>query len=347
MTACGTGSRSSRYRPSPRSRASSSSRGSGRPTQVSAAGHGNERILRGMGGLRAELKELLEAVRRGEVEPEEALERLRELPYRDLGFARVDLHRELRQGAPEVVLAEGKRPEQVAAIVAALLEGGAGSVLVTRADAEVRAAVRAVARRRAARTRGPGRSGSRARRRAGTVAYGLRRHVRRPRAARGAHPGRPARHGRHVHEDVGVAGLHRLGSALADLARADCVVVVAGMDGALASVVGGLVACPVIGVPTSVGYGSARGGRDRAARDALLLRGRPCGRRHRRRLRRGNVAARIARRGRRGAREHDPSAIVEAGAASPPLCPWDPTIPPPILHPASGTRDHPLQSRPA
>ena len=88
-----------------------------------------------MAGLRGELEELLEAVRRGDVEPDAALERLRELPYRDLGFARVDTHRELRQGAPEAVLAEGKTPEEVGGIVRALVDGGAGSVLVTRADA--------------------------------------------------------------------------------------------------------------------------------------------------------------------------------------------------------------------
>ena len=98
-----------------------------------------------MQGLRAELEHLLEAVRSGEVEPADALERLAWLPYRDLGFARVDVHRELRQGAPEAVLAEGKRPDQVAGIVSALLEGGAGSVLVTRADEAARSAVRAIA----------------------------------------------------------------------------------------------------------------------------------------------------------------------------------------------------------
>ena len=98
-----------------------------------------------MAGLRTELEALLEGVRSGEIEPAEALERFAGLPYRDLGFARVDVHREVRQGAPEAVLAEGKTPEQVAAIVEALLEGGAGSVLVTRADEAARAAVRAVA----------------------------------------------------------------------------------------------------------------------------------------------------------------------------------------------------------
>ena len=97
-----------------------------------------------MAGLRDDLRELLEAVRAGTTSPDNALERLSELPFRDLGFARVDLHRELRQGAPEAVLAEGKTPEQVAQIFAALLDGGAGSVLATRADDAARAAVREV-----------------------------------------------------------------------------------------------------------------------------------------------------------------------------------------------------------
>ena len=214
-----------------------------------------------MGGLRAELTELLEAVRRGDVEPNEALDRFAELPFRDLGFARVDLHRELRQEAPEAVLAEGKEPEQVAAIVAALLEGGAGSVLVTRADAEVRAAVRAVAAdaRQDVRARAiwvaralPEPAGLAVMLSAGTSDGPVLHEARIRAELLGA--------GVVLHEDVGVAGLHRLSAALPDLARADCVVVAAGMDGALASVVGGLVACPVIGVPTSVGYGSARAG---------------------------------------------------------------------------------------
>src|SRR5277367_4719960 len=98
-----------------------------------------------MDGLRADLFALLESVSRGEVEPEAALETFTRLTFSDLGFARPDLHRELRQGAPEAVLAEGKTPEQVAGIVAAMLEGGAGSVLVTRASEEVRSAVMAVA----------------------------------------------------------------------------------------------------------------------------------------------------------------------------------------------------------
>ena len=183
------------------------------------------------------------------------------VPARSLGFARPDLQRELRQGAPEAVLAEGKTPDQVAEIVSAMLEGGAGSVLVTRADADARAAVRAVAPDAEEDVRS----------RLAWVARGV------PQArgfvtmvSAGTSDG-PVLHEARIraeligtevatYEDVGVAGLHRLIDAVPDLERADCVVVCAGMDGALTSVVGGLVAAPVIGVPTSVGYGSARGG---------------------------------------------------------------------------------------
>jgi len=212
--------------------------------------------------LRDELAGLLAAVARGDVSPNEALDRFAGLPARDLVFAQVDAHRELRQGAPEAVLGEGKTPEQVAAIVGALLEAGAGSVLVTRASREARAAVRAVAPQaeedERARAVWVARATLEAR---GTVVM----------VSAGTSDG-PVLHEARiraellgaavvVHEDVGVAGLHRLAPVLPDLERADCVVVVAGMNGALASVVGGLAAAPVIGVPTSVGYGSAEGGR--------------------------------------------------------------------------------------
>ena len=197
----------------------------------------------------------------GATSPDEALEVLSELPFRDLGFARVDLHRELRQGAPEVVLAEGKTSEQVAAIFRALLEGGAGSVLATRADEAARAAVREVAPEaeedELARCIWVARGVPEAR---GLVIV----------VSAGTSDGPVVREARiraeligtsvAVHEDVGVAGVHRLAGVLPDLERADCVIVVAGMDGALASVVGGLARGPVIGVPTSVGYGSAHGG---------------------------------------------------------------------------------------
>ena len=222
-----------------------------------------------MPGLRDDLKALLEGVRSGEVDPASALERLAQLPFRDLGFARADVHRELRQGAPEAVLAEGKTAEQVAQITRAMLEGGAGNVLVTRADTEVRRAVHEVApdaqEDEYARLIWVARAVPDPR---GLVAI----------VSAGTADGPVVREARVraellgtevvVHEDVGVAGLHRLLPALSDLERANCVVVVAGMDAALASVIGGLVAAPVIGVPTSVGYGVANGGQ--TALNAML-----------------------------------------------------------------------------
>ena len=222
-----------------------------------------------MAGLRDDLRALLDAVGRGETSSEEALETLSSLPFRELGFARVDVHRELRQGAPEAVLGEGKTPEQVAGIVEALLEGGVGSVLVTRSDADVRNAVRDVAAD----------AEEDARARAVWVARG----VPEPRGlvvmvSAGTSDGSVLHEARIraellgttvvVHEDAGVAGIQRLLPVLPDLERADCVVVVAGMDGALASVVGGLASCPVIGVPTSIGYGSAAEGQ--TALNAML-----------------------------------------------------------------------------
>jgi NCAIR mutase (PurE)-related protein len=210
---------------------------------------------------RDELLGLLEAVRAGDVAPEAAVERLVELPFRDLGFARVDTQRELRQAAPEAVLAEGKSPDEVEAIVAAMLVDGVGSVLVTRADALARAAVRRAAP--------DAEEDERAR-----LAWVARR-VPEPRGrvaivSGGTSDGPVVTEARvraellgtrvTVQQDVGVAGLHRLAAARADLEAADCVVVVAGQDAALASVVGGLVSAPVIGVPTSTGYGAAFGG---------------------------------------------------------------------------------------
>jgi len=207
------------------------------------------------------IERLLEDVAAGDVTPADAVATLAVLPFRDLGFARVDTHRELRQGAPEAVLAEGKTPAQVAEIVLALDQAGAGSVLVTRANEAVRAAVRDLL--------------PDAREHADARAISVARRMPDPRGivtivSAGTSDGPVLHEARiraellgtevRIEEDVGVAGLHRLSLALPDIRAADCVVVVAGMDGALASVVAGLAAAPVIGVPTSVGYGSARGG---------------------------------------------------------------------------------------
>ena len=179
----------------------------------------------------------------------------------DLGFARLDAARGARQGVPEAVLAEGKAPEQVVDIVRALVERGRETILVTRASAEVRAAVRAAV---------DGLEED-----ADARLLWLARDVPEPAGvvtvvsagtSDGPVVGEVAACARlfganvRVQEDVGVAGLHRLSLALDDLGAADCVVVVAGQDAALASVIGGLVATPVIAVPTSTGYGVAAGG---------------------------------------------------------------------------------------
>jgi len=218
---------------------------------------------------RPDIDELLEAVARNEVEPSEAAERLATLPYDDLGFARVDTHRELRQGAPEVILGEGKTPEQVVAIARALDGAGASSVLVTRASEDMRAAMREafpdVQVDDLARAAWLEREPPEIRGRVVIVSAGTSDgpvvHEARIRAELlGVDV--------EVFEDVGVAGLHRLAPVIPSIRSADCVVVAAGMDGALGSVIGGLSPCPVIGVPTSVGYGSANGGR--TALDAML-----------------------------------------------------------------------------
>jgi NCAIR mutase (PurE)-related protein len=210
---------------------------------------------------RAELREVVELLARGELSPRAAEERLARAPLIDLGFARLDAQRAQRQGVPEAVLAEGKTPDQVVAIVAALAERSEETILVTRAAEDVRAALRAAvpaveedaAARLAWVARGvPAPAGLVTVVSAGT-SDGLV-------LAEAATCARLFGAGVRVQEDVGVAGLHRLALALDDLRAADCVVVVAGQDAALASVVGGLVATPVIGVPTSTGYGAAAGG---------------------------------------------------------------------------------------
>ena len=209
-----------------------------------------------------EVRKLVERVARGDLDAADVAEQLARAPIVDLGFARLDVQRELRQGQPEAVLAEGKTAAQVTAIVRALVDDEAsGPVLVTRADADVRAAVRAVAP--AAQEHAdarlvwiernvPAARGSVALVSAGTSDG--------PALHEAAVTARLSGAGVRVQEDVGVAGLHRLALALDDLRAADCVVVAAGHDAALASVVGGLVSTPVIGLPTSTGYGVAAGG---------------------------------------------------------------------------------------
>lgn len=210
----------------------------------------------------AELTVLLESVRSGATSVPAALERLRDLPYRDLGHARVDNHRWLRQGYPEVVFCQGKTPAQVRSILAYLIQEQTHDVLATRADEAVRDATtdlhpdlryNPLARTLAlSRTPPPERRGRVAIVTAGTADLPVAEEAAETAALFGAQVTRV--------NDAGVAGLHRLTADLDLLRQAHVVVVVAGMEGALPSVVAGLVDRPVVAVPTSVGYGASFGG---------------------------------------------------------------------------------------
>ncbi len=205
-----------------------------------------------------QLRKLLEQVRDGATDVDAALERLRHMPFEDLGFAKVDHHRALRHGMPEVIFAKGKTPEQVEQIAARLLDR-APNVLITRADATTAERVRAVApeaeyfplsgairvwRERVIRGKGKiavvcaGTSDIPVAEEAQVTAEVMGNEV------------------ETIH-DIGVAGIHRLMNNRERLAAARVIVVCAGMEGALPSAVGGLVSCPVIAVPTSVGYGAS------------------------------------------------------------------------------------------
>ena len=207
---------------------------------------------------RAELQKLLAKVASGGLSAEQALEKLRGFPFDDLGFARLDTHREIRTGIPEVVYGAGKTPEQVVTIAQRLVERGA-TLIATRITPEVATKVNALlptvqyhpeARMLTSRGHEPpnarghiavvaaGTSDLPVAEEAAVTAEALETHVERI-------------------TDVGVAALHRILDSRPALDRADAIVVVAGMEGALPSVVGGLTDRPVIAVPTSVGYGAA------------------------------------------------------------------------------------------
>jgi NCAIR mutase (PurE)-related protein len=203
----------------------------------------------------AALRRLVDDVRAGVLAPDDAVAQLRRLPFADLGFARVDHHRALRQPVAEAVYAPGKTPEHCAAIVAELLAVGNGPVLLTRAGA---------AQLAAARDANPGGrvTGTTVTWRpapvrpervlvvtAGTADLPVADEAAATLEAYGFEPSRLT--------DVGVAGVHRLLASTDELAAADAVIVVAGMEGALASLVGGITGAPVVAVPTSVGYGAS------------------------------------------------------------------------------------------
>ncbi len=199
-------------------------------------------------------------VKQGEISPEEMLTRLRLQPFEDLGYAKVDHHRSLRQGAAEVIYGQNKTPEQIFGIVEKMIAGGAVNILITRMSTEAAAFVSArlplqydpISRVGIAEKREQQLVGSIVVASGGTSDMAVCEEAALTAQALGNHVTRMY--------DVGVAGLHRLLSRLDDLMRARVVIAVAGMEGALASVVGGLVDCPVIAVPTSVGYGASLGG---------------------------------------------------------------------------------------
>jgi NCAIR mutase (PurE)-related protein len=213
----------------------------------------------------AQLRALLDEVARGALDPQAAertlLSELRGRPFEDLGFARVDHHRAIRNGFPEVVLGLGKTPAQIAAIAAEIVRRGS-TLLVTRASEAAYAEVRAVtptaeyyadaaiiALRQQDVTPGKGLILIVA---AGTSDLPVAEEAARTAELMGNEIGRLY--------DVGVAGIHRLLGERARLDAARVIIVVAGMEGALPSVVSGLVAVPVIAVPTSIGYGASFGG---------------------------------------------------------------------------------------
>lgn len=207
---------------------------------------------------RERIKKLLEQVQAGRVEVDEAVDRMASLPYEDIAFARVDHHRDLRLGFPEVILGQGKTTEQITQIAERILTNSS-NLLVSRTNEEVFAAVRNLAPdaefHSAARMISVVRD--RTERGDGTIAIISAGTSDVPVAEEAAVTATAM--GNRVARvyDVGVAGIHRLFGARPDFESARVIVVVAGMEGALPSVVGGMVSVPVIAVPTSIGYGAS------------------------------------------------------------------------------------------
>ena len=208
------------------------------------------------------LRRILDRVARGDLELDAALDAIKHLPFEDLGFAKVDHHRALRLGVPEVVFGPGKTPEQIVAIARAL-RAREESVIVTRLDADSAAALREAmpdltydAHARLAYWRRPDLAvGGR-----GTIVVAAAGTADLPVAEEAALTAELMGNTVDRVYDVGVAGIHRLFAHHERLVQASVLIVVAGMEGALPSVVGGLVDRPVIAVPTSIGYGASFGG---------------------------------------------------------------------------------------
>lgn len=205
-----------------------------------------------------ETKEILEAVRQGALSVEDALLKLKTAPYEDIGFAKVDLHRRVRQGASEVIYGAGKTPEQMLGIIETMRTNGQERILITRLGPEAAATLKKQVPLVYYETARIGILGER------PVPNGIGSIV----VATGGTSDIPVAEeaaltaeilGNEVIRlyDVGVAGLHRLLAYKEILMEASVIIAIAGMEGALASVIGGLADCPVIAVPTSVGYGAS------------------------------------------------------------------------------------------
>ena len=209
---------------------------------------------------REKLLEALRAVQAGKMTPEAALGLFAQAPYEDIGYAKIDHHRGLRNGSDEVIYGAGKTAEQIAGIVERMVAAGSENILITRMDADKARAVGKVAPLFYEPLSRVGVANRVERPLRGSVAVASGGTSDLPVCEEAALTAETL--GSRVTRlyDVGVAGLHRLLSHMEDLQSARCVVAVAGMEGALASVIGGLVDCPVIAVPTSVGYGANFGG---------------------------------------------------------------------------------------
>jgi len=209
---------------------------------------------------RKKLLDLLKRVSQGKISPGEALEKLKILPYEELGFAKIDHHRSLRKGFPEVIFCQGKSASQVVSIARKIVRAGGGFLATRVSDELAGELLKEVPRARhnpTARTVASVKGGWRSRRKIVVVTAGT---ADIPVAEEAAETALALGNAVEKVYDVGVAGMHRIVDRVELLRAAGAVVVVAGMEGALASVVGGIVDRPVIAVPTSTGYGSSFGG---------------------------------------------------------------------------------------
>ena len=195
--------------------------------------------------MNSEIRKTLEAVKSGELSVDDALLAIKKEPFEDIGYAKVDLHRGIRQGAAEVIYGAGKTPEQMTGIIGAMLEHEVKTILITRLSAEkadvIQKTYPQMDYRKDAKIGTAGTSDIPVAEEAALTAEA---------------------HGNEVVRlyDVGVAGLHRLLAHMDEIMSASVIIAIAGMEGALASVIGGLADCPVIAVPTSIGYGASFGG---------------------------------------------------------------------------------------